>query len=63
MEIDVKDRYQIRILVNTLRNCSEETTGDAACRKCPFANQPGDCLTNLHFTVADLLEKLSGLKK
>ena len=66
MAIDPNDKYNITIVVNWLRKCSD---GQDYCSYCPFGNgengdsTEADCLRKLNTTAADLLEKLAGLRK
>lgn len=66
MAIDPNDKYNVAIVVNWLRKCSD---GQDNCSRCPFGNEEigdnaeADCLRKLNTTAADLLEKLAGLRK
>ena len=60
MAINPDDKYKAKVVTDWLRKC---TGNQDLCNYCPFAKDSEDCLTNLHTTAADLLEKLAGLRK
>lgn len=62
MEVSQNDKYQAAIVVNWLRQCTENPLIKCRCEKCPFDDGVHNCIDQLHSAAADLLVKLSGIQ-
>lgn len=59
---DLKTKYDAAVIANWLIKCIQCNHEVDYCQYCPFGEDEGDCLDNIHIAAAQMLRKLANIK-